>query len=347
MNLKWVSIGTALLAVVAIVGYVALRSDNGAPRGREGTPLLAGVDLAQAARIVISKGQGKVTLTNSPQGWLVHEAADFPADQTKIKRFLFQLVEDKLGFRVTTKPDKLAELGLNIAGEPVPDEPYEAIGFAAYDAQAQPLYALLLGKPRPPGESTGRGGRYVRVQNEPAAYLVSSSIALDAKPEEWLAHELLQVDKALFKAIHIVPSSGPSIELSRPDKDSAWGLAGGGQVNPTALEELLRQSAKLDFAKLGDPSATPAAHGRAKLTRVTQELFDGRSYRLTIGETKLEQDGNNFATAEAALDNAVTDESLRKTVDDFNQRFKNRVLAVYDFDVKPFLTARKEYLKAK
>ncbi|MBI3992027.1 MAG: DUF4340 domain-containing protein, partial [Candidatus Lambdaproteobacteria bacterium] len=170
---------------------------------------------------------------------------------------------------------------------------------------------------------------------------------LDAKAEEWLEHGLLQIEREQFKAIRLVHASGPSVEISRPDKDGAWVLAGGGQVNSAALEELLRQAGKLDFVKLGDPGATPAALGRAKVTRVELELFDKRIYRLTIGEVTPGKEGNNFATAEAALDSSVTDEALRKTVDEFNQRFKNRMLAVYDFEVKPFLMARKDYVQAK
>lgn len=348
MNLKWVAIGTGLLVVLALAGYFATQNSGDVSRGREGESLLGDADISAAARIVVSKGKEKVTLVNSDDGWLVRESADFEADQAKVKGSIFQLLDDKLGFRVTAKPEKLAALGLSLPEED--DAAADSTVFTVFDSADKELYQLILGNSRdtgPSGGRSGRGGRYVRVRGEPEAYLSSIAMNLETKPEDWLNRDIAKFDESAVKAIRIIPSSGASIEISRESEDKPWQLAGGGEINKMALDELTRQVRDLEFVKLGDPTATPLALGRAKQTSVDIELFDRRTYKLKIGETKIKDGESHMVTVEAVLDSAVTDEKMQSQLQAYKNRFHGRVLAVYDFDVKPFLKARKEYLDDK
>lgn len=345
MSLKWISISSAVLLLLAVaVAWIANMGGSQAQLGREGRPIMEGVALGDVASIVLrGKGQ-QTTLEASPQGWLVVELQRFPADQQKVTNLLFDLREEELGYRVSDRPEKLAELGLLMAGEAGAGEE-TGTELVLRNAAGNDLFRFVEGKTRRAGGASF-GGRYVRV-GDGAAYLVANAANIIADPETWLDVRLLSLEPKQIRALRVRASDGKGVAILRADEASDWQVEGapGAEIQQHTLEALIRKLGQLEFFTLAPPDAKPGALGRNKLTTIVVELFSGIAYTVQIGETKVDEE-NNFISASATLDPDVTDEELRRTVERFNQRFEGRVFGMYDFEATPLLKRRQDFLSS-
>jgi len=347
VNLKWISITTAVLLLLAVAAvWMSSLGGSKAQLGQEGQPIMEGVTLSDVASIALRSKAHQTTLEASPQGWLVVEMQRFPADQQKVTNLLFDLREEELGYRVSDRPEKLAELGLLMPGEPDAGEE-SGTELVLRDASGKQLFRLVEGKTRR-GAGASVGGRYVRVGNDDAAYLVANAVNLLADPETWLDVRLLSVEPQQIRALHVRASDGKGITIDRADDAAEWRVDGapGAVINQDTLDAMIRKLGQLEFFTLAAKDAKPSELGRNKLTTIVVELFNGIAYTVQIGETKVD-DENNFISASATLDAGVTDEELRGTVERFNQRFEGRVFGMYDFEATPLLKRRQDFLASR
>ncbi len=344
MNLKAISITTAVLLVLALAAvWFSTRGGNKAELGREGQPIMSGVELSRVAKIVLHGKEHQTTLEASPEGWLVAEMQRFPADQQKVTNLLFDLMEEDLGYRVSDRPEKMAELGLLMAGQPGAGKE-TGTELVLRDADGSELFRYVEGKTRR-GGSGSVGGRYVRVGSDGAAYLVANAINLLADPTTWIDVRMLSLERKQIRALRLRASGGKGIAISRADEAADWQVEGApdAAIQQHTLDGVLRKLGQLEFFTLAAKDAKPGALGRNKLTTIVVELFNGIAYTVQIGETKVD-DENNFISASATLDTGVTDEQLRGTVDRFNQRFEGKVFGMYDFEASSLLKQRQDFL---
>jgi hypothetical protein len=75
------------------------------------------------------------------------------------------------------------------------------------------------------------------------------------------------------------------------------------------------------------------------------DLFDKRSYRLEIGLKNADTDFR-YVRFSAALEASVEDQSLKKSVAEFNAVFAKRRIAVYEWEAEQVVKVRKDLLKA-
>jgi hypothetical protein len=115
------------------------------------------------------------------------------------------------------------------------------------------------------------------------------------------------------------------------------------QVNQEETRSLANQIAALDIYRVAPGNSDPAAMGRKTTGLVEVRFFDKRAFTIDIGEQKGQEDFR-YLTLAARLDPAGQDEALRKKVDAFNQRYRNRLLAVYDWDGGRLLRERKDFI---
>lgn len=353
MKVKHLALGVGILLLLAVVGVAVQRlaGRSAVPQGHVGEPVLAAIDLGKAATIELVGPEKKTTLVATPAGWVVREQGDFPADQSKLSGFLFKLNSEKLADKVTENPERLADLGLLTAEENNNklEQHKTGIVFSVLDAGGKPMFQLLIGKDRQPGSTTSAyGGQYVRFPTEKAAYLIGSTLFAETDPKEWIQKSVLGADaNKPFKRIQVSPpGGGKPFAFERTQADAPWQLEGATvrNLNTKEIENLAKRISDLEIVQMAKPGASSAELGRTKLGVVEAATFDGRSYRFEIGGDK-GPDSYRYLSVRAALGAGITDEAVKKAVADFNSRYQNRVMAVYDWDATRLLKERKEYME--
>jgi Domain of unknown function (DUF4340) len=351
MKLKVLALVSGILVALAVAAFAVNRWMNTpSGLGRVGQTLMPDADPALARRIDIVSPDRTVTL-NSADGtvWTVAQQDNFPVDTKKIKNLFVKLTTLKVAHQVTDNPDRLGELGLLTKDENGGKLQAEKTGkvLTITGKDGKPVYGLLLGNDRHGQGAMTFGGTYVRFPQEKAAYLISDSVLVDLRPEDWIDTNVLDVDAdKTLHTIQVRQAGQRELELSRDKAGEAWKIAGmpADQVDPDAVRRLASQVAGLDIFKVAAGNAPPAETGRQKTGQVTFELFDKRRFTLDVGEAK-GKDDFRFLSIQAALDPAVKDEALHQWVDAFNTRFGGRLLGVYDWDGSRMLQGWNDYKK--
>ena len=342
----------AVLLALAGVGYF-LKQDGRSARvdGRVGKPVLDRVDLTAAKKILIDAGPQKVTLKSGPEGWLVAEQGDFPADDLKLRKFLISLANETIEHRVTENPARLSELGLLTQEENGNKFDEEKTGtlVSLVNQEDQTFYQVLVGKSRIPGGgvTAAFGGQYIRFPEEKAAYLVAETLQVDSESRLWLDDTVLKFDQnKLLKSLRVTRGKGGRFALSREKPEGPWKLQGAASkpVNAMEMEDLTSQISDIKLHQVARQGRSAAELGREKVAEVKIELFDRRTYRMTIGEKQADQDFR-YVTFSADIDPSVADEALKQEVEAFNNRFRNRIVSIYDWEAQRILKSREALLR--
>lgn len=353
MKLKTLALAVVGLAVLAGAGLLA-RWKLGTPSagGHVGQPLLDAVDMNAAARIELTGPSFRTSLIAKPSGWAVLEQGDFPADQGKLNTFLLKLAEQKVADKVTENPSNFSDLGLLTVEENGGKAEERKTGtlLRILDGSGKPLYQLLIGRDRAPSASTSSfGGQYVRFPQEKAALLIGTTLFAETDPKEWIEKPILPPEaEKKFHLIRVERAGAKPLTFSREQADSAWQLDGSTQrgLNVKEIDNLSKKLRDLEVARIAPAGSTEDALGRAKRSGVEARTFDGRVFRLDVGEGK-GPENYRYATVREVLDGSVSDAALKKEAETFNGKFKSRVFAIPDWDATRLLRERKEYLQGK
>ncbi|HUJ73276.1 MAG TPA: DUF4340 domain-containing protein [bacterium] len=351
MKTRTLAITVGVLVVLVAASVLVQRHRQGGAGDRMGQPLMGALDMSQAARITLESATTHTTLVATPQGWVVHEQGDFPANQGKLSSFLFKLAGEKIGDKVSEDPASFGDLGeLTLAeNHGKAEQRKTATVISVLDAQGKPLYQLLLGRDRNAGDmATSFGGRYVRFPGENAVYLVGDNLYLTTDPVDWLSKSVMPdgvTDKS-FQSIRVaVPGTAP-LDFTRAKATEPWKLAGAKDLDPTQVDTLARNLMQLELATVPAPGKSAQELGRTRMGTVLAHLYDGRSLRLEVGMAK-GPDGYRYLSSSASLDPKVNDANLKKAVEAYNATFGNRVVGIQDFDAGHLLRARREFMAQK
>ncbi len=353
MKLKVLGLMSGILVVLAVAAYAVNRWINTpGSLGRVGQTLMSNADPALARRIDIVSPDQTVTLASADGSlWTVAQQENFPVDTKKIKGLFLKLTTLKVAHQVTDNPDKLDDLGLltqsENGGKLQPDKTGKVLTVA--DKDGKPLFQLLLGTDRHGQGAMGFGGTYIRYPQEKGAYLISDSVLVDWRPEDWIDNAVLELDAD--KSLHTLRVRVPGqreVSLSHAKAGDPWLLAGmpDSEVDPDAVRRVINQLAGLNTYRVTAGTTPPAETGRQKVGHVGFELFDKRRFSVDVGEAKGKNDFR-YLSIRAGLDPSVKDETLHGWVDAFNTRFGGRLLGVYDWDGSRMLQSWSDYQKKK
>jgi len=353
MKLKTLAIAVAALALLAGIGLLA-KWKLGAPAaaGRVGQPLMGALDMTQAARIELVGPASRTTLIAQPAGWTVQEQGGFPADQGKLNTFLLKLAEQKIADTVSDNPADFGDLGVLTVAENGNKAEERKTGtlFRILDGSGKPLYQLLIGRDRSQSMTVSAyGGQYVRFPQDKAALLIGTTLYAETDPKEWLDKAILPAEaEKNFRSIRVERPGAKLLTFSRKQADSPWEMDGGTPrgLNAQEIDNLSKKLRDLQVGQIAPAGGTPASLGRAKLGVVEAHTFDGRTWRLDVGELK-GADNYRYATVRETLDGSVSDAAQKKQAEAFNEKFKGRVFGIPDWDASRLFHERKEYLQSK
>lgn len=272
MNLKPLALVVALLALAAGIVFWcnhAPATDSSADP-RNGQPLVSVETLGAIRGLrLVSEGRTLVLAADADgTHWTVPDYFGLPADFDKLVSFVESLRTAKIARFVTARADRIERLGF--AGDLI----------ELRDAAAKPLLTLHLGR------NNDSGGRFVRIGDEPKAYLVDLNAWLDTVPKNWARSQLLDVKPAEIAALELRFADGSTLAAKRNADATAWtadSLPEGKELKSADLDALVTQLTTLRFTETTEPAAPDAVAAREHAQTVVLTLKDGTAYTVSLG----------------------------------------------------------------
>jgi hypothetical protein len=170
--------------------------------------------LGDVSEIRLSKGDGsRTTLRKSPSskdngGWTVVER-DYPADASRVRELVMNLVALKVIEHKTRDPANYAKLGVE-----TPDTP-AATSTLLEVVAGQKTWSLIVGK--------GAEGRalYVRKPGDAVSALAEPNVAADPDQKRWVDRVIVDLPGAAVHDISVKPAAGPAYLLTRAKRGDA------------------------------------------------------------------------------------------------------------------------------
>jgi len=300
----------ALAAVFVILAVLQTRRQaTVGPETAEVSALFPNLDLAAVASVYIARAGTEVTLRRTDDGrWGVEQRAGYPVDAERLRRLVLGIAQLRARDRLTENPDKYAALGL--------EEPPEAGTIALRDAEGNDLAVVRLGQAKQAKGAAGLTGQFIRINDDPAVYLVTSAPTADTVVTAWLDRALLEL--AADQVVEVAadyPGGGFTAARTQPSDPLTLTtpLPGGRKANSGALGDLGRALVNLDSEDVL-PEADPATADLAFDRSFAARTVEGLRYRVALAE----RDGTYYARlgAEALPVSPATDEEPATSGDD-------------------------------
>ncbi len=244
----------------------------------------------------ISKGDGaRTTLTKGATDWIIGERG-FPADSSRVRKLLLNLLELKIVEEKTSDPANYAELGVDGAGSP------KSGGTRIDLVEPGKTVSLIVGKP------SGMQSSYVRLAKAKQSLLASPQIIAEADPKRWIDDSVINIPETRVEAVRVHPASGPvygvlrdspkQLDFTVPDLPKGRQLSS--VTAPNSVANALSSLTLDDVHKAAAPADYPV--------HTTFETFDG----LTV-DVSGRQDGNDrYITISAKSSSKATQGEARK-----------------------------------
>jgi hypothetical protein len=312
------------------------------------------------ARVTVhSAGEKPVVLERQSNGWVVSNRGGYPADVGPLREGLLALSRAELLQAMTDDPERYAALSVQAAEQPGA-EGQEVI---LQDADGAELAHVIV------GETSDRGGSYVRRGNEARSWLVSEQIDFPDSAADWLVKDLVDIAADRLRRIEMRPAKGPGYTLVKPDpQDTEFQM----QDAPKGYEALILRiediSRALEGLQLSDVRPEgEAPEGNASWHAGRFETADG----LVIETQTLKSKGKHYLKLSASVEPAAVQdveasgqEETQKTTEDaqvettspkdvkieaqqLNQRFKGWAFVIPEEDADALSMSRKDLLQKK
>lgn len=298
MNARFAAIMVVLLAVLgggAVLVYQQQHAREPSNVDTLGRPLLKGLAAPDIASIRIAAPKSVITLEHKGKAWVIDERGGFPADFAKVRSFVLEALELKIGQSEPIGAQDRARLHLL-----EPDKGEGAgtlVEFRAADGK--PLARLLVGEKyfkQAPSDraSASADGRFVLLPADPGTvYVVSDPLAqATARSAAWIDRSGISAQKV--KTLEVQLAGEEPWRIERASENAAWTLAGaraGEKVEVTTANAASYSLSLLELADVAAPGTSAQSAGFDKPTAtIVATTFDGLRYEFTVG--KLE--GQNY-----------------------------------------------------
>lgn len=281
-----------LVVLLAILGGGALvyrhrqeseRPQNAAELGR---PVLKNLRAADIAAIRIAEPKSTLTVEQKGSDWAIRERDGFPANVGKVRAFVVEMLELKVGQSMPLGDKDRARLDLDASGTQV-----ELDG-----RDGKPLARLIVGKKyfRHEVDNPDKApadGRFVAVPDDPGTALVVADplTQASAKSADWIDRRSFKVEKVKTLEVRNPDGSGWRIERSADNAD--WKLDGakpGEKLDAGKANAASYSLSLLELADVAPPEAKQdsALTGLDKPTLIDATTLDGLSYRIRVGKAE-------------------------------------------------------------
>ena len=231
------------------------------------------------ARVRVTGNEGAFTLTRDGDAWVVEEKERYPADPDRVHKLLIGAAGMKRVEPKTSNPERYPKLWL----EDPSGEDARSVRFALEDASGSVLASWVLGDRRPSKSDASRTELYIRVADDPLAWLVEGSVPGGRHVIDWLDRRVVRIDRERLRAVEVSHADGAVVAVDKSlPADSDFVLrdipAGREADSQYRINDIGRFLEDLRFEDVAPASSLDFPGSVDK--RVTATTFDGLRIRL-------------------------------------------------------------------
>ncbi len=303
MNAKgFIALSAVTLVVTAAA--VAVVVDRAQSRGADHLDALLLPSLLDKANdvtaIVVKSGDKTFTVTKNGKLWTIPDKSGYPALEDKVRKAIIDLARLRVVSEKTRMEDRYPRLQVEDPGKK--DAKSTLVTLKAGEST---VASAILGKRK--FSATGRGGDgiYVRLPDQPQAWLAGSDLAINPDPLEWVDKTLFNVAESRAAEVRVVPKEGEQVIVVREEgKDKGFKLA-----NPPAgkapakdaadkMRDLVTSFENVDLEDVRKASEVATGAPELTVTMVTQDglIVEMNGYRV---------DKEMWFTVDASADDAT------------------------------------------
>lgn len=295
----------AALACALLAGFALWqRAAEGLPRHTPEIFLPGFAAAAQsAARIEIVTRNGSFTVAQTPQGWVLPDRGNYPADFDEVRRTLISLAQLTTIAPKTERPDWLTHLSL---GTPPQGNGTQ---ITVKNAQGTVLAQLITGNVEELGDPSGATGLFVRRPGENRSWLARAVFPTHGDIASWMMKRTVDIGPARLKSVTLIPASGAGFTVGRPTANDPVALEGA----PATVQPDVQLINEIGFAvaTLTVEDVRPVASvDFAGASRVVATSFDGLTVQFELAQrpdglwARINASATGAAAQEAATINA-------------------------------------------
>ena len=296
-----------LAAVTAIVVGAVLSVDReSSTAARSGEIVFPGLldQVNSVVRVRVTGNEGKFTLTRDRDTWVVEEKERYAADPDRVHKLLLGAAGMKRVEPKTSNPELYPKLWL----EDPSGKESKSVRFVLENASDAELANWVLGDRRPSKSDASRTELYIRVADDPLAWLVEGSVPGGQKIIDWLDRPVARIDRERLRAVEVVHADGTVIAVNKSlPADADFALrdipADREADSQYRINDIGRFLEDLRFEDVAPSSSLDFAGSLDKQVQAT--TFDGLRVHL---ETVM-RDGEAWAQLRAEFDEGLVEKS--------------------------------------
>ena len=296
-----------LAAVTAImVGAVLSVDRESSTAARSGEIVFPGLldQVNSVVRVRVTGNEGKFTLTRDRDTWVVEEKERYAADPDRVHKLLLGAAGMKRVEPKTSNPELYPKLWL----EDPSSKDAKSVRFVLENASDAELANWVLGDRRPSKSDASRTELYIRVADDPLAWLVEGSVPGGQKIIDWLDRPVARIDRERLRAVEVVHADGTVIAVNKSlPADADFALrdipADREPDSQYRINDIGRFLEDLRFEDVAPSSSLDYAGSLDKQVQAT--TFDGLRVHL---ETVM-RDGEAWAQLRAEFDEGLVEKS--------------------------------------
>ena len=288
-----------LLAVVLLTSHQKKTTEHQAGMGAKLFTSLAAGDIAA---ITITSPQATARLKQTPNGWIVENRFDYPADFSKVAELVQKLSNAKVGRTFTASPEIQARLSLYPPEQQEMPADQKGTRIVLADKDAKKLADLIIGKQREESSGAGAGTYYVLRPSESRVYLIDQNFRfLEKKPAGWLNNKPIDLNpKRIQKVVCFDTRKNRTIyTLQRPSEDREpvlSDLPAGKKMAKFKADQVFEALTSLTVEDVADHGQKDAARFSGA-PRFEYHLFGGTIYHVYPGAALKDGSENHYFRA--------------------------------------------------
>ena len=258
--------------------------------------------LNSVVRVRVTGREGIFNLVRSGDTWVVEEKDGYPVDPDRVHKLLVGAAGMKRVESKTSDPERYPKLWL----EDPTGEDSKSVHFALENDAGTELANWVLGNRRPSKSDATRTELYIRVADDPMAWLAEGSVPGGQGILDWIDRGVARIDRERLRAVEVVRADGSvvAVNKTRPaDPDFALRDIPPGREPDSQyrINDIGRFLEDLRFEDVAKSSTLDFAGSVDKRMRAT--TFDGLRIRL---ETVM-RDGEAWAQLHAEVDEGLVE----------------------------------------
>ncbi len=344
------------IATFCVVIAAALISGDSDAIPGSGKPLFPGLmsRLNEIEEVQVETSSQRFALKRGESGWMAPAKSGYPADGDKIHKLLLgaaglSRVEPK-----TSEPGRYSRLGVEDPG--AGDSPAKRYRLKSGGSD---LVSLIVGNSAPAKGDPDLSEFYVRLPDEPRAWLVEGRLPRGDALVDWLDRTVADIDRARVQEASVLHASGEVVTVTRksPGNDD-FRLVDAPRTKSVdgqwKLNDIGRFFSDLKLEDVRPKGETPVDDAKPDYV-VTMETFDGLVVRMQL----FRRDGQALgilraearpgaASAEVSPQNQQplrSADEVRSEADALNARWDRWAYVLPDFKLNALARTHAELLK--